>query len=108
MLGWLSDAIAWASRAKRSVNRAADTLMAASRGRRVSRARYTVPIPPEPIEPRTSYAPSVVPAETVAISSGVTWWPDSATESRATKEYLLPGPRPRGAYAGHGHRPIRQ
>ena len=37
------------------------TLMATSRPSRVSRARYTSPIPPAP-SPRISYAPSRVPA----------------------------------------------
>jgi hypothetical protein len=61
MLGWLSDAIAWASRENRSLNFSADTLMAVSRGSRVSLARYTVPMPPTPMAPTISYTPSLVP-----------------------------------------------
>src|SRR5487761_1511999 len=38
------------------------TLIATSRPRRVSRARYTSPIPPAPIAERMWYGPSLVPA----------------------------------------------
>lgn len=41
-------------------------LTATVRSRRVSRARYTSPIPPEPISSMTSYGPSRVPACTIA------------------------------------------
>src|SRR5260370_15645336 len=39
------------------------TLIATMRSRRVSRARYTSPIPPAPIAPVISYGPRVVPVE---------------------------------------------
>src|ERR1700726_1205872 len=61
MLGWFSAATARTSRSKRSVNCAAETLMATSRPTRGSRARYTSPMPPAPSRPRTSYGPSFVP-----------------------------------------------
>src|SRR5208282_5104106 len=63
MLGWLSAAIAWASRSKRSLNWAAETLIATSRPNRGSRARYTSPMPPAPMGARISYGPSLSPAE---------------------------------------------
>ena len=59
MLGWLSDEAARASFAKR-LNRsgsvetsAGSTLSATSRSSRVSRARYTSPMPPAPRGART-------------------------------------------------------
>src|SRR5258708_19184619 len=63
MLGWFSAATARASRSKRSENLSWDTLMATSRLRRGSRARYTSPIPPAPMGLRISYGPSFVPTE---------------------------------------------
>ena len=41
----------------RSLNRSAETLIAASRGSRVSRARYTSPMPPAPMVSTITYAP---------------------------------------------------
>src|SRR5215469_4395318 len=61
MLGWLSAAIASASRSNRSLNWAADTLIATSRFRRGSLARYTCPMPPAPRGDRISYGPSLSP-----------------------------------------------
>src|SRR6516164_8548816 len=51
------------SRAKRSENCSAETLMATSRPSLVSRARYTSPIPPAPIGATISYGPSLSPTE---------------------------------------------
>src|SRR5688500_197302 len=67
MFGWFSAAAARAScsnRASRSgsVEKAAgSTLIATSRPRRASRARYTSPMPPAPSGPRISYAARRVP-----------------------------------------------
>src|ERR1700740_3139883 len=67
MLGWLSLASVRASlrkrlRASSLISSAAEiTLMATSRSRRLSRARYTTPIPPAPSGDRISYGPSLVP-----------------------------------------------
>src|SRR5437773_12048775 len=63
MLGWFSDAIARASRWNRSLNRSRETLMATVRPRRVSRARYTTPMPPAPSGAWISYGPRRVPVE---------------------------------------------
>src|SRR5262250_3826528 len=41
--------------------------MATVRSRRVSRARYTSPIPPAPSGPTTSYGPSLVPGTSAII-----------------------------------------
>ena len=60
MLRWFSAATAFASRSKRSLDCGSDasppisTLIATMRSRRVSRARYTSPIPPAPMASRTS------------------------------------------------------
>src|SRR4029077_13203652 len=60
--------MAFASRSKRcrsvtsSERCGGSTLMATVRSRRVSRARYTSPIPPAPMGARTSYGPRRVPA----------------------------------------------
>src|SRR5689334_16965248 len=68
MFGCDSAAIAFASRSKRasasgcSANAAGSTFKAISRSRRRSRARYTSPMPPAPIEERISYAPMRCPA----------------------------------------------
>src|ERR671924_2367949 len=62
-----------ASRSKRSFRLGLDTkwpdstLMATSRPSRVSRARYTSPMPPAPTCATTSYGPSLAP---MAITSG--------------------------------------
>src|SRR5271170_3200984 len=63
MLGWLRAATAWASRSKRSLNSVLEDLIATMRLRRVSRAFHTSPIPPAPRGERSSYGPSLVPAE---------------------------------------------
>src|SRR5580765_2045550 len=68
MFGWLSAAAARASSSKRcnrSVSAEKDddsTLIATSRPRRESRARYTSPIPPAPSVERISYGPRRTPA----------------------------------------------
>src|SRR3984893_8158163 len=67
MLGWFSEEIARASRSKRcfasglSERCAGRILIATVRSRRVSRARYTSPMPPAPADAMTSYGPSLVP-----------------------------------------------
>src|SRR5271154_95568 len=67
MLGWFRAATAFAScwkRRSRSGSRAkpaGSTLMATSRFNRVSRARYTSPMPPAPSGDWISYGPSLVP-----------------------------------------------
>src|SRR5881396_609285 len=67
MWGWLSDEIAFASRSKRMrsfaswANSAGKILMATLRSSRVSRARYTSPIPPAPMGATISYGPSRLP-----------------------------------------------
>src|SRR5437762_795741 len=69
MLGWLSAPIAFASRSNRAsdggslVRDAGRTLIATSRPSRASCARYTSPMPPEPMGPVISYAPRRVPVE---------------------------------------------
>src|SRR5277367_6699083 len=55
--------MALASRSKRSENCAAETLIATTRFKRGSRARYTSPMPPAPMGARISYGPSFVPAK---------------------------------------------
>src|SRR3974390_249850 len=68
MLGWFSAAAAWASnskRCRRSGSRdqySGRTLIATSRFRATSRARYTSPIPPAPSGATISNASSRVPA----------------------------------------------
>src|SRR4026209_1855973 len=61
MLGWFSEAIARASRSKRSPCVPWSVLMATVRRRRVSVALYTSPMPPTPTGARTSYGPRRVP-----------------------------------------------
>src|SRR6266496_3902018 len=67
MFGWLRAEAARASWTKRrrrlssAIRSAGRTLIATSRPRRVSRARYTSPIPPAPTSERTSYDPSFEP-----------------------------------------------
>src|ERR1700761_1727178 len=74
MLGWLSadaDCASCWKRSRRPLSPArwsGRTLSATSRPRRVSRARYTSPIPPDPSGERISYAPNRAPA-TSAIGS---------------------------------------
>src|SRR5713226_4431136 len=55
--------MALASRSNRSENCAAETLMATSRFKRGSLARYTSPMPPAPMGPRISYGPSLSPTD---------------------------------------------
>src|SRR6266851_6720980 len=67
MLGWFSEEIARASRSKRcfasgfSERCDGRILTATVRSRRVSRARYTSPIPPAPSGDWISYGPSLAP-----------------------------------------------
>ena len=62
MVGWLIETSVRASRSKRTARSASPlraagrTLIATSRCRRVSRARYPSPMPPDPIGPAISYA----------------------------------------------------
>src|SRR3954452_2942638 len=69
MPGWLRDDAARASRWKRSsvwpetVIPSGRTLMATTRSRRVSMARYTSPMPPEPSGAMISYGPRRAPAD---------------------------------------------
>src|SRR6516225_8788492 len=69
MLDWFSDARVFASCSKRATriasfeNDAGRTLSATSRLSAVSRARYTSPMPPEPIGSTISYDPNRVPGE---------------------------------------------
>src|SRR5262245_52456459 len=75
MFGWDSAATARASRWNRDrdsgsfASRSARTLIATSRSSRVSRARYTSPIPPAPSGPRISYGPRRELAESVISGS---------------------------------------
>src|SRR5258708_5617278 len=75
ILGCVSKQTARASRSKRcfrpgSKERGVERILTAtSRPRRVSRARYTSPIPPAPSGARISYGPSLVP-EVKAIMCG--------------------------------------
>src|SRR5262245_66596078 len=68
MLGWFSAASVRASRWNRAVrsasraNTSGRILIATSRPSRLSRARYTSPIPPAPREAVISYEPNRVPA----------------------------------------------
>src|SRR5207248_7155916 len=65
-----------ASRSKRSFRLGLETkcpertLMATSRPSRVSRARYTSPMPPAPSCPVTSYGPNLVPAVIMSLRAG--------------------------------------
>src|SRR5580704_5147723 len=67
MLGWFSAATAWVScskRRSRSLSLAKDSgriFKATSRPKRVSRARYTSPMPPAPTSDWISYGPILVP-----------------------------------------------
>src|SRR5208337_3063393 len=67
MWGWLKAEIALASRSKRALRSGSEercegrTLMATFRPSRVSRARYTSPMPPAPNGDWISYGPSFVP-----------------------------------------------
>ena len=74
MWGCESEEIALASRSKRAfsvgvcVSSEERTLMATVRSKRVSRARYTSPMPPTPTTEVISYGPSLLPVakDTVA------------------------------------------
>src|SRR5262245_22238251 len=76
MWGWESWEIVFASRSKRcrtsgdSERWDGRTLTATARSSRVSRARYTSPIPPAPIAETISYGPSFEPAASV-MSGGI-------------------------------------
>src|SRR6516225_2443292 len=69
MLDWFSDASVFASCSKRATriasfeNDAGSTFSATSRPSAGSRARYTSPMPPEPIGSTISYDPNRVPGE---------------------------------------------
>src|SRR5437763_11724914 len=73
MLAWESCDMVRASRSKRSFRLGLETkcpertLMATSRPRRVSRARYTSPMPPAPNCPVTSYGPNLVPVVIIGL-----------------------------------------
>src|SRR5512136_1007853 len=74
MFGWFSEEADWASFSKRRSRPASEerdsgrTFTATSRPSRVSRARYTSPIPPAPTGARIRKWPSVVPIIVVLIS----------------------------------------
>src|SRR5438045_4261132 len=76
MFGWESTATARASRSKRAsrsvscANGSGRTLTATSRPRRVSRARYTSPMPPAPNCPVISYGPNLVPVVIIGSDAG--------------------------------------
>src|SRR5580765_1664663 len=78
MFGWFRAEADLASRSKRARRSASDeisagsTLIATSRPRRVSRARYTSPIPPDPNGAITSYGPMRVPAPITNHQSQIT------------------------------------
>src|ERR1700693_552644 len=73
MWGWESCEIVLASRSKRwrrsslEVRCSGKTLTATVLSSRVSRARYTSPMPPAPIAERISYGPSLEPAVSVTL-----------------------------------------
>src|SRR5258708_40331143 len=74
MLGWLNAEIARASRSRRCfasglLERCSGRiLMATVRSRRVSRARYTSPIPPAPSGETISYGPSLAPSVSATVA----------------------------------------
>src|SRR5215472_135941 len=76
MFGWFSAAAARASYSKRSkrsgseVRNSGRILIATSRSNRVSRARYTSPIPPAPRGERISYCPRIAPGARVIRNTG--------------------------------------
>src|SRR5213080_3722458 len=65
-------------------NSAGRILIATDRSSRVSRARYTSPIPPAPSGATTSYGPSCVPVDRIMIE------PDYAIRSDAADEICPP------------------
>src|SRR5579864_1424350 len=77
MLGWFNEEMVRASRSKRSLASALSArcggriLMATLRSSRVSRARYTSPIPPAPSGAPISYGPSFVPEESPMVALGL-------------------------------------
>src|SRR5215510_3041362 len=91
MFGWFSDARRRASRSRRSslagwlVNASGSTLIATSRCSRVSRARYTSPIPPRPSSATISNGPTGVPG------ASIVW----LTRSMRSSARLLPRGRRR-------------
>src|SRR5580704_11268586 len=105
MCGWFRLETARASRSNRwrtsgaSANPCVRTFTATARSSRVSRARYTSPIPPAPRGDTISYGPSLVPdaspmrARHYSLIEGHLAWsqqrPDSALDSR--DHALTPG-----------------
>src|ERR1700678_5876 len=89
--------MAWASRSKRSLNCASENLIATSRFRRVSRARYTSPIPPAPRNARISYGPSFSPGESGIWRTGL-----SVAHPKVCSEGLGRGLPPVGNHVGVG------
>src|ERR1700719_440875 len=75
--------MALASLSKRSLNCSPETLIATSRFKRASRARYTCPIPPALMDARISYGPSLSPAE-----SGMRRIELSLADHRADRECI--------------------
>src|SRR5438093_6305058 len=75
MFGWLSCETVFASRSKRArisavtIRCCGSSLIATSRERRGSRARYTSPMPPAPSHATISYGPIFVPAAIVMESA---------------------------------------
>src|SRR5262245_2257329 len=94
MLGWDRAATALASRSNRArrsgsyMNGLGSTLMATSRSSRVSRARYTSPMPPEPSGAMLSDGPSRVEAASIAAGSYGERGPRSVGRVRVTDEYV--------------------
>ena len=92
MWGWFSAATALASCSKRrrrsgsAATSSGRTLIATSRPRRGSRARYTAPMPPAPRSSATSYGPRRVPVETVMDLSP----PSSASRCHSPCRHVLP------------------
>src|SRR2546425_2924332 len=89
MFGWFSAAAARASfsnRPRRSASpekAAGRILMATSRPRRGSRARYTSPMPPVPTSDTISYGPSLAPAEKAIYCAP--WWAHCIHRSSAIR-----------------------
>src|SRR5690348_4743892 len=72
------------------------TLIATVRSRRVSRARYTSPMPPAPSAPVISYGPSFVPGETDMRGVGGFYHHSSRQSRRSLQHELLVELRERG------------
>src|SRR5712692_9438889 len=92
MWGWDNADIVFASRSKRwrtsgeEERCSGNTLTATVRSSRVSRARYTSPIPPAPIGERTSYGPRRAPAE-----MDIATLPDSTLVASLQGAVFVPG-----------------